>query len=478
MKMTKKAIMCLSAFALLMSAVSCSSDPTTITGVTYPSDKDSGKATIILNLSAAATRAEEDALATADEKKISLVNIYVFDANDKYEEMAENIAVTGNETAAITLKKSGLKTIYAVSANNIITSTLTAGTTTISDFENLPFTSTVANLKNSSNEIVMIGKSAKQMVMESGSATVIPATNVFAIEMERVVAKAQVKCLANEAGDATAASVVGINFKMGIPSYKVCQTNNTMHVANNDGIAQSFSNHDNGTYDGYTRFVDGEYTAQKSDFTASDCAYIPENIVADPKSGNTTFLNIKFKATPNQFYAYSDGNLTTADATGAPTDGTFYAVGIVDAASGMVDYVVDPDGTAGNIVVFKTSEAAAAYVSALNGTSAEGITVSDTDSPLNAPSKATRSQAQFQSVEFSKGEVYYRVNLKAGDICKVVRNQFYKVDIVNIKSLGVNSESLLYPTEPTTEPDQAPSTSIQATFTVTPWAEVDQSVTL
>lgn len=490
MKKTKQAIMCLSVVTLMMSAVSCSSDPTTITGVTYPSDKDSDNATIILNLSAAATRAddEEDTWATDAEKAISKVHIYVFDENDVLEKVALGVTVTSGKSTAIKVSH-GLKRVYAISAYNISTSNLTEGSSTVRDLENLTFDSTLGKLISNDGHL-MIGSSGQQMVMQtavssdaSGTEVVpteVPSSNVFNINMVRATAKAQVKCVAGTANtkDATIGLAVGINFDLSVPSFKACQKNNTMRVVASGDLASSYTEHTAGTCTGYTR-MNGDYISAQSAFSADNCCYMPENIVNDPISGNTTFLCVKFTATPKQYFAYdasSDSKLKTAAAPSTP--GTFYAVGIADTDAGFVDYALTKNGTSHDFVIFAESSDADSYVAALNNAQTPAVTLSETDSPMRAPVVRTRAAQQFQKFEFTNGNVYYRVNIKEGTSCKVVRNKFYKVEINKVSSLGFCSEASLFPAVPGTKLDQAAESWIQATFDVTPWTGVDQKVEL
>lgn len=489
MKKTKLTALCLSALTMMTAAVSCTSDPTTI-GFNYPADNDSDKATILLNLSVADTRADGETTdpdvetARASEQLLKNVIIYVFDESNNLEKVTSASSVDENNSVTISLAKHGLKTIYAISANQVFTTPPAEGLA-MSAFKDLKFpTITLSDetytstLKDETNGFVMIGNSKQQMVMQSYGSD-IPSTNNFNIELKRVLAKTQVKCPAGSAntGENTSGLAVAINFDMAVPSYKVCQINKYMRVVHNGNLCDSYTSHTAGTCDGYYRSWPDTKTAQTSDFKDSECIYVPENIVTDNICGNKTFLSLCFKATPKQYYSYDGTTLQTTDAPETP--GTFYAVGVVNAATGMVDYAVTSNGTVQDIIIFHTSDEATNYAASLNGGTAPAFTVSESDSPLRARAASTRSTLNFQPLEFTDGKVYYRVNLKDEDgKYNVVRNKFYKVSVNKITYLGSNSESLLFPTEPSTPMDKTPTTSIQATFTIAPWDDVEQSVIL
>ncbi|MDE6291766.1 MAG: fimbria major subunit, partial [Muribaculaceae bacterium] len=61
---------------------------------------------------------------------------------------------------------------------------------------------------------------------------------------------------------------------------------------------------------------------------------------------------------------------------------------------------------------------------------------------------------------------------------KVERNRFYKIEVKSIKNLGVHSEDLLRPKDPTCSLGNLTSAWIETVLTVAPWEEVNQDADL
>ena len=243
----------------------------------------------------------------------------------------------------------------------------------------------------------------------------------------------------------------------------------------------------NGTYDNYTLGV-GEYlNAVTSDFTAEGCAYMSENIVLEPKSGNTTFLGVRFATTPEKYYTFDATTSTVKPLEEAPaSSATYYAVGIQDKNNGMVDYALYT-GT-NNIITFKNEADAEIYANSLNNGDVSAITVSQTERPMMAPaaSEEAGNAPAFEVIKFDQGYVYYRVNIAhevtSGDSTSlkkmVVRNKFYKVNVNSVRSLGFSSEDLLRPKNPEAVLDAEGHAWISASISVAEWEEVRQDVDL
>lgn len=320
---------------------------------------------------------------------------------------------------------------------------------------------------------MMIGKSAKQMVMKAASEGALPASNVFSISLERLVAKAQVKSLGVNG------TAFGINF--GAASFKAFQLNNSMRVVAN-GTEVNPSENDNvvkGTFDNYT--LEGEgYLRAVSEFTGEECAYMSENIVATPVSGNTTFLGIRFATTPEKYYTFDSNDKSLKDSGETPVASSdYYVVGVQDKSSGMVDYVLSPDGK--KIATFKTQEDATSYAAFLNGGEASAATVSQTDAPLMAPS-LTRAASSFEVIKFENGNVFYRVNIAhtegSESKLQVLRNRFYKVNINSVSTLGFSSDDLLRPNKPDTGFESTSKYWISVNIDVADWQEIEQNADL
>lgn len=467
---------------LLPAMTSCKSDSSPF-DMFVSSSTEKEKATIQLRLSVEDTRAGE--LATPAEEKINKVTIHVFGA-DKKLESTKTFELVNGETSVTLEVTHGFKTLYVVSE---ISNVNPASGTDINDYENMTFTSTLDKLRTIdavSKEIkgvVMIGKSKEQMVMNVPSQDALPASNIFDIKLTRLVAKAQVKS-GNVDG-----SAFGITF--GDVSFKAFQLNQRMRVVHNgtdvfDSEASNFVDTSNdGTYDNYTRGV-GEYLTGKKtneDFSASGCAYMSENIVSVPKSGNTTFLSVRYSTKPTKYYTFNSSTSKVEESDVAPVGSTtYYAVGIQDKKNGLVDYTIDASNN--HIITFNSLTDATAYMNSLNKSESSAVTVSQTESPLKAPVLNTRAgdSPKFEVVTFDDGYAYYRVNIAhkgdSGDTYKVMRNKFYKVNINSVSGLGFGTEELLCPTSAGNDINPEGHSWISANVSVADWDEVDQKVDL
>ena len=472
MKTFRFASLCLVAAVSLPLVTSCTSDRS-------PFDMSmstvENSATIQLRFSVADTRAGQ--LSTAEENEIKKVTVHVFDENQKLES-TKSVNVTSG-TNAVNLEVShGLKTIYVITSRSNVNPSIG---TSLTNYENSVFNSSLANLRTGDG-FVMVGKSLEQQVMITASQEELPASNIFDIELVRLVAKAQVKSSAIDG------SSFGINF--GAASFKAFQTSDRMRVVHNgsDIFETYVDGNNNGTYDYYSLGEGISYqNAVTSDFTAAGCAYMSENIVSIPKSGNTTFLSVRYATSPVKYYSFSDSDSApkTTQETPAPST-TYYAVGIQDKTNGVVDYALDSKTK--HIVAFKNQEDAERYMNSLNVGSASAFTVSQSERPLKAPGidAEASSAPQFEVVKFDSGYAYYRVNIAhedtSGDAVlrkiKVMRNKFYKVNINSVRSLGFSSEALLRPANPEAVLDAEGHSWISASISVADWDEVIQNVDL
>ena len=473
MKTLRLASLAMATAALLPSVTSCTSDPNPF-DIQISNEKTTS--TIQLRLNVMDTRAGE--LSTDEEKKITNVTVHVFDEKEKLEMTKKATIASGVNTVDFEVSP-GLKTIYVVSAKSNVNPSVGIS---LEDYENTIFKSSLANLKTESDGFVMVGSSKEQQVMITASKEDLPASNIFNIEMKRLVAKAQVKKVQTVNG-----SDFGIVY--GDVSFRACQLNERMRVKSNgsDVFDTYIDSNNNGTYDNYSP-VSGEYLkAISSDFTAEGCAYMSENIVSKPLSGNTTFLSIRFATTPEKYYIFDVTSSSLKDSSDTPVaSSTYYAVGIQDKINGMVDYALVP-GTK-NIATFKTEEDAQKYMTSLNDGDTSAITVSQTDKPMMAPSisEEAGNVPKFEVITFDEGFVYYRVNIahedSSGDSTKlkkmVMRNRFYKVSVNSVKSLGFSSEALLRPLNPEAVLDAEGSSWISASISVAEWEEVTQNVDL
>lgn len=472
MKHLRLAFLSLAVAYLLPTITSCKNDDSPFNWTVTSENKT---ATVQLRLNVEETRAGE--MSTTAENAINKVTVHVFNEQSKLETTKTVTLTSGTNTVNFEVSP-GLKTLYVVSAKSNVNPSVG---TLLADYENQPLTSSLANLKTTDG-FVMVGRSEEQQVMVSTSQDNLPASNIFNIKLVRLLAKAQVKCT-NVDG-----SAFGITF--GDASFKAIQLNERMMVVNNgsDVFTQYVDGNNNGTYDSYSLRENAEYVnAVTSGFTAEGCEYMSENIVSQPKSGNTTFLSIRFATTPAKYYTYNSTNSSIEISEETPAASTtYYAVGINDKANGVVDYALDLSTK--HIITFENKQDADNYVASLNNGISSTMTVSQTDAPLMKASRADEGTptSQFEVLTFTDGYVYYRVNIAhketSGDsernVYKVMRNNFYKVNINSVSSLGFSTEALLRPTNAAAVLDAQGHSWISASISIAEWDEVNQNVDL
>lgn len=434
----KNASMAAAAILLACMSPACSSDPNPVGYLDF--EGQDAKTFVELDFSALGTRAS-----TSDEAAIKKVKLYIFDENDKLESISDMKTVEGLKIIAETTP--GQKTIYAISANDILTTQAAIGMT-MTEFENLVFSSQLSDIQTSDG-FVMVGKSEKTEIKESKSPVNLPEGNKLSINMERLVAKVAV---ATEVGMIGGLSIYKKDFK-------VFQTNDQMRLKSNGSDISQFSTHSNGTFSGYTFDDNRSY----SEVGTSDYQYMSENIVANPTSGNTTFVCLRTQvcATP----LLSNNSMGTLNSNDNYSSITFFVIGIVksDNPQTVIDYFKYY-----NNIYYYDSEAAART----------GIELYTQNSPLPAG-------YEYKPIGFDNGYMYYRINIAEGTgdarNYKVTRNKAYKITIESINDFGAPTVDALCPADPNTALDEGESVSSawgDATFTVVDWNSSDQTENL
>lgn len=449
MKQLKFAAGCFATVLLAATLLpSCSSDPNPLGYLNVTGDKsDNGKSYIQLDLNAALTRATDDRNATDDEVAISKVDIYLFNSNNVLEDILYDVPVNDNSKVTVQIT-SGKKTIYAITANKILTP---KSESTISEFENEIFNSELSNLKTD-NGFVMVGKSEAKDVVDTKSPINLPETNKFSISLTRLVSKVQLKLSKNLTFNGFE------SIRKSDMSFRAFQINKEMRVVSNGyDLQSSFADEDNdGTYDTYSNQTD-DYIAVSSEFSPNNCQYVTENIVANPLTGNTTFVGVRIQMTPQKLYVVSEYNSSIKD-NYSPCD--FYVISLVDKNGNIMDFYT---GISGEVLCYDTQESAenAMYLNYL--TAPEGYS--------------------YQILEYKDGYVYYRINIAEGSgdskRYKVVRNKFYKIELTGVSNFGVPSESYLRPTKADSKLDSSNLAAwSDAVFNVVTWTDDSQSVDL
>ncbi len=456
MKLIKTGVLGFVSLIFIATAPSCSSDPNPV-GYLNVDGSQVGEAYIELNFSVKDTRA--DNMASDAEQSISKVNIYVFDKNNTFEECFLNQEVT-NDKVSLQVTP-GVKSIYAVTANSTLVSQPAEGSN-FTAFESQIVNSKLSDLKTNDG-FVMVGKIENKEIKEFSTSPETQASNNCTIELERLLAKVQVK---NNIDLMELPSA-------GLPSlekacYKVFQTNNKMYLtAGNSDAGQPYEDKatPTGTHDNYT-FDDGSgyitAISQTSTFTNGDCQYMPENVVSSPVSGNTTFVAVRFAATPYKAFTMSGSNLILSNCEQPANPITFYTIAVINKETKkMIDFVWTKAGTINYICCFTNKSDAESFVS---------------KNSSNLP-----SNLEYEVFTYTDGYTYYRINIKDDSDAnpQVLRNKFYKITLNSVKTLGMPSVEKLCPTDANSDLDEGAADIggiADASFTVTPWSQADQTV--
>lgn len=495
MRLTKSSACLLAACSFFSVAVtSCSEDPNPVDSIFDPAENINA-AYVSLDLSVAATRAD-DTNSTPAENEITSVDIYIFNAENVLEDIQKSLPVTNNKIKKLQTTP-GVKTIYAVSANAGVNAGSEANANanvsgftdvnvglTMEDFEKIKLNSTVAALTKTGDTgcFAMVGKSAQKNVVRSSSAEGMPVGNTFSISLTRLAAKAQVII-----GDQFMASAESKGFEVQNPQFAILQTPNTMQLVPNTSDLINFSTAESeyGIYNGYTRNPlkvsnSQKYNTCDASFSASNCQYMPENIVKTPVSGNVTFASVKIQMIPKKLYTFDkNSNVLSVSSSSLSAGSNFYAVAIHNLENATIDYVLDNDN---NVICLSDYNQAGDFYLAMND---GGVTFGMKPASDVAAGKSaanTRANTKYELSTFTDGYAYYRVNIakKDGDntLCRVDRNTFYKITLNSLNSLGFCQESFMIPSDPTTPLIVSNTAWIDASISVANWTTQDQSADL
>lgn len=451
----------LACFVLASLLSSCSSDPNPVDFIRTDGYSKDAKTYIQLSLNPTATRA-------SDEDAISKVDLYVFDVDGALENVV--VGLDYKENLIIDLGvTTGKKTVYAITANKILPNEMSDAELngiTLDNFKIKSFESLVDNLNNDDG-LVMAGVGVIQNLSESNSPLNIPSSNSLSISLERLLAKVDVT------GSITQDKSYGFE-KIDNPSFKVCQINKKMQLVSVEiSSADLEDGNENGVFDNYEQHG-SDYIAINS--TDAQSQYISENLVANPTSGNTTFLSVKIRLTPSSVWYISGTNLgeaiysTTGSGASVVKPGeTFFTIGIYDENNNFIEFVKDPNTNA-KILCFRTSQACDKFISSGAGMYSK---------PATLP-----NGYKYKPIEYTDGYSYYRVNIS--DVTdnvkyyRVLRNAYYKLNIGKVTSLGYAKESDLFPGNPGSSLEIAETVSILSgvTFDLSDWDEYSENVDL
>lgn len=380
-----------------------------------------------------------DANGVAEEQTVTAMRLFVF--NGGVLETMGDVAIdeVTNIGKASLKTTTGAKMIYAV-ANANADMTMTVGQT-LDQFKALAVGAT-SDVIAATGKFVMVGNVATTLVEHSEAEAL---TNPIAINVARAVAKAQMQY---NPATVKVSNVVKGSFTE--PHYQLAQCNTAMFLPREayglspkGATAEQKDEDTNGTYDHLqsvkygtpeeiTAF-DANYKIAASawDFAYANSVYMAENVNEKPVTGNSTFALVRLKYTPAaDIIQGTDKNLNA--------DGTFYAVSKVD----------------GGWDIYANKTEADAAQQAINATDAK---------------------------VYDKGHCYYRLNIR--DITKtnlkekyaVLRNNFYRINITEVNSIGGNSPLDPGVIPPTPETPLETETYITADITVMAWIAVEMN---
>lgn len=392
----------------------------------------------------AARAAEDDDNADAVEQSISDINIYIFSGGVL--EVMSKPEINDYVTVPVAVS-TGEKVIYAVATDlldgdNAIA--FTEESTLLTTFESTLFNA-LEEKTAQSEAFTMIGRT-KATITKCTEAQALQ--NPVKIDVDRAAAKLQVKY----GEGVTVRETLKATF--GSACFTPAQQARQMYVtlgSNYTPLGTAIRN--NGTYPGLlsvaAAYADEDMKAAVEAYDAAfeANAYTGECVVAAPTTGNTTFALVRVKCTPTgKLY----GNKTL------PADGTFWVAARNYAETATWIFASDAEY---NMIYFANETDAKKYI---------------TDNKLGSDYKAYK---------YDKGQAYYRVNLmndpESEDLSlkyRVVRNNYYRVNITAIKALGAPTGTGVVPTDPDTPIEQ--DSWMAAEITVKPWTAHEQNTEL
>lgn len=436
--------------AALILLAACSSDRSPVDFINTDFTSKDAKTYIQLTLNPSSTRAiSEDA--------ISVVNLYVFNAADPdnvtLEKTIPDKNVTSNSVTLDLELDPGKKIFYAITSTNALKSEAQTGMT-LSDFESKKFTSTLSEICSESKGMVMIGKSDVVNIASTKTEGYVPSSNKFSINLTRLVAKV------NVTSADLSSSLSELGFKVNGPIYfKAFQTNNELRLTNEGYMYDSYDKigMTNGTYNTYTFDNTAIAYSEAKNSSASNVQYqyVPENIVENPVSGNTSFIAIRAQLIPNKIWAYdlyAYPGVEPLSETDNYSTGNFYVCSIVKKSD--PETIIDYYKSTGRIMYFKDQTALTQYKLKYMPT--------------------LSNEYEYKELCYTNGYAYYRINIKDNKSGKyrVYRNKSYQIDLKSLNTLGVNEESKLRPSDASTPiEDSSVSYMIgESTFSISDWS--------
>lgn len=413
------------------------------------------------------TRAENITASSAEEKVIKTVDLYIFNSSGELEQFVDNAEVENNKLKnRVEVKNTGEKTIYAITNSPTLATTVKSDSqagTMLADFKKLAFSASKDVIANLSDGFVMTGLEEKMNISKTYETDEKYSPNSTTIKVTRAAAKTQLRVPAS----AYSQAVEGI--KISNPKFYVLQNHEVMNVEN-QGAMTTTAPVSGGTCSDYSvASTSSAYlTPAKAEFgeAGSEYYYLGENYVAEPKSGNISFISVKFDIASGDIYSFnSTDGLTNTNVSGKTN---MHVVGKANADNGTISYVCNPEaGKQSEILCFDSdSDSAQQYASYLNDK--YGI---------------TDANEGYKAILFNNG-VYYRINIAnpAGatdsEKYQILRNRLYRVSLNKVNFFGRVDESSLLPAAWDTPLVIEGDRLLQISFEISDWENVDQDVDL
>ena len=396
------------------------------------------------------------------ESALESVHIYMFDENNLLSSNGE-ISMTGTIGASTLATSLGQKTVYALinGVGNIVLPRVENGVTTVEQFKKMLKQTGVLNDDKIAKlgSFLMFGVAKTIITKEEHASVTLAKANPIEISVNRVSSKVSFIFDASSVGkDGLKGTFSDVKFALNqthtmldisreLRVGELTSTTGAINYVETESAADGSYNHLNkwaGLTDDVSYKLASVTAIDASKFANSH--YCLENINATPVAGNSTFVVVKLKYTPEDGKISEGGDFSNhATMTTLDGSGNFWTVTFSTASEGSPKYL------------FATEEDATSVV-AIGGVLAGGDVTKHT-----------------------AGYCYYRLNLRDKSFSKetqmkeryaVLRNVEYRVNIQNITGIGEEDPEELIPVNPETplEKDEAFVTAI---IDILAWTVVD-----
>lgn len=393
-------------------------------------------ASFSITVSNPATRT--DANAVSEETTINSVSIYIF-SNEALESQGIININNQNKGTTTVATTTGSKRIYAVANKAAVTANTGMSQ---ADFENQLLGAAVADIAAASGQFLMVGATDAILVRRTQEEA-IQGANLVPINVTRAAAKVQMQYKDDtRVAENVNATVSDVKYDLGQRNTQMYLVRNNYEVTPKGTKAEQIDADNDGTYDHLVKFQSTQLNlidaVSAFDHTFANSRYLGENVNDTPVTGNSSFVVIKLKVTPN--------------AGAVAVDGSFWVVAKVDKTKATVEYASE----SGKIKYFNSEKEAQSHLTA-----------------------NTASLTGYEILKYDGGYAWYRLNIR--DVAKtgakeryaVLRNHYYKVNVTEVFGLGFNTPEAIIPTDPDTPLET--STYVSAEITIEDWTAVEMN---